>query len=64
MALRNYVGDSLSEMLTTIDLICHGTPSPKILDMFLKQYGEDIHKVTSIDFRVKGNFQVSEKTRT
>lgn len=64
VALRNYVGDSLSERLTTIDLICHGTPSPKILDMFLKQYGEDIHKVTSIDFRVKGNFQVSEKTRT
>lgn len=34
VALRNYVGDSLSERLTTID------------------------------FRVKGNFQVSEKTRT
>lgn len=63
-ALRNYVGNPLSEKLTTIDLICHGTPSPKILDMFLKQYGEDIHNVASIDFRVKGNFQVSEKSQT
>lgn len=63
-ALRNYVGDSLSEKLTTIDLICHGTPSPKILDIFLKQYGENTCKVSSIDFRVKGNFQVSEKSRT
>lgn len=63
-ALKNYVGNPLGERLTTIDLICHGTPSPKILDMFLKQYGEDIHNAASIDFRVKGNFQVSEKSRT
>jgi coenzyme F420-reducing hydrogenase beta subunit len=57
-------GDSLEGKLTTIDLICHGTPSPKILDMFLKQYGEDIHMAESIDFRVKGNFQVSEHSHT
>lgn len=63
-ALRNYVGEPLGEKLTTIDLICHGTPSPKILDMFLNQYGEDIHKAESIEFRVKGNFQVSKRSRT
>lgn len=63
-ALRNYVGDSLGEKLTTVDLICHGTPSPKILDMFLKQYGEDIRKAESIDFRAKGNCQESEHSHT
>lgn len=25
--------------LYTVDLICHGTPSPMFLDMFLSQYG-------------------------
>lgn len=63
-ALRNYVGNLLGEKLTTIDLICHGTPSPKILEMFLKQYDEDIHTAESIDFRVKGNFQVSDHSHT
>lgn len=63
-AVKKYVGKSLVENLFTVDLICHGTPSPKMLDLFLQQYGEDVNKMKKIDFRAKGNFQVSENNRT
>lgn len=62
-AIKKYTGKSLEKNLFTVDLICHGTPSPKMLDLFLKQYGENVNKVSLIDFRVKGNFQLSEMNR-
>ena len=54
-AMRNYVGHKLSERLYTVDLICHGTPSPKILERFL---GEHRKAPSSIQFRKKTSFQV------
>ena len=63
-AVKKYVGKSLQENLTTVDLICHGTPSPKILDKFLKQYNKEINDVKNIEFRVKGKFQVSSANGT
>lgn len=61
-ALKYVVGDK--ENLYTVDLICHGTPSPKILDLFLKQYGCSLDSLKDIQFRVKDQFQVSDKVRT
>ena len=57
-ALKNYVGKELCEDLYTIDLICHGTPSPQILDIFLKQYGLRLNDLKDIRFRNKGRFQI------
>lgn len=37
--------------LYTVDLICHGSPSPKVLDMFLAQYDIDTPKLSDIQFR-------------
>lgn len=58
-ALKNYLTDK--ERLYTADLICHGTPSPKILECFLQQYQYSLHKVEDIRFRKKayrkGNFK-------
>lgn len=51
-AVLNYVGEN-KDTLYTIDLICHGTPSPKVLDLFLKQYNLDIGRVHNICFRTK-----------
>ena len=57
-ALKNYVSTDLSDKLYTIDLICHGTPSPKVLDIFLKQYGLTLSSLKDIKFRVKAKFQI------
>lgn len=57
-AVRKYVGKKMEANLYTVDLICHGTPSPKILDIFLKQYGKELSKAKDIRFRAKGRFQI------
>ena len=60
-ALKNFVNPRLQEKLYTVDLICHGTPSPYFLSQFLKQYGVDLHDLEDIRFRVKDCFQVTER---
>lgn len=59
-ALRNFVGEKLSQNLITVDLICHGSPSPKILDCFLQQYGVKLSDCKDIRFRVKGRFRLEK----
>ncbi len=54
-ALKKAVQNSRwNDRLYTIDLICHGTPSPILLKGFLSQYKIDLASLKSIDFR-KGN---------
>ena len=50
-AVKGYVGSMYDKHLYTIDLICHGTPSPKILDIFLAQYGLSTKELSDIQFR-------------
>lgn len=57
-AVRNFVGESLSQNLYTVDLICHGSPSPKVLDMYLKQHDVDLERSSDISFREKTKFQL------
>jgi len=57
--LINYVGPGLRQRLYTADLICHGTPSPRVLDVFLQQHGKSLDGVQDVRFRRKGTFQVS-----
>lgn len=56
MALKRYVGKNDKEKLYTIDLICHGTPSPKLLDMFLRE--NKVKMDQKVSFRNKSVFQV------
>lgn len=49
--------------LYTIDLICHGTPSPKILESFLKEYNIRLTELESIRFREKDDFMLEENGR-
>lgn len=58
-ALKNFVGKELESALYTVDLICHGTPSPKLLDMFLKQYKIQLSGVEEIKFRKNYKYQIS-----
>ncbi|WP_235930791.1 Coenzyme F420 hydrogenase/dehydrogenase, beta subunit C-terminal domain [Eisenbergiella porci] len=53
-AVKNFVGNR--ENLYTIDLICHGTPSPKILERFLNDYQLKLDNARNIKYRVKSKF--------
>lgn len=61
--LKKYIGKNLEKNLYTIDLICHGTPSPLILEQFLEQYGYSLQKFNNIQFRIKDKFQICENYR-
>ena len=63
-AVKNSTAILTSEMrnnLYTVDLICHGSPSPRILNMALEEKGIDIKKLTQIRFRNKTNFGISSQ---
>lgn len=65
-ALKNFVSRlHKNDNLYTIDLICHGTPSPQILNLALQEKGIDIKKLRNIWFRNKTNFNliIDEKTK-
>lgn len=57
-AMKNYIGAQYEEQLYTADLICHGTPSPKILEIFLNQYGYSLGELRDIQFRIKAKFMI------
>ena len=59
-AMRNYIDNSLAGLLYTIDLICHGTPSLQLLEMFLREKDIALVGLDGITFRNKGSFQVAE----
>jgi coenzyme F420-reducing hydrogenase beta subunit len=57
-AVRLYMGAKYNDNLYTVDLICHGSPSPALLEMFLKDYQVSLKTVNDIQFRRKNNFHV------
>lgn len=61
--LKKYIGIELEKNLYTIDLICHGTPSPKVLEIFLEQYGKRLDEIRSIQFRKKNKYQILENNK-
>ena len=52
--LKNYVGDH--EKLYTVDLICHGSPSPLLLEKYLKESGVELSNARTVSFRNKDSF--------
>lgn len=63
-AVKNYMlamPDNIRENLYTVDLICHGSPSPKILKFALYEKGIDILQLKEIRFRNKTNFGLSSR---
>ena len=57
-AIKNYIPNSMQHKLYTIDLICHGTPSPKLLEAFLEQYSYSLNSMDNIQFRMKRKSQI------
>ena len=56
-ALNNYITNK--DNLYTIDLICHGTPSIKLLNLYLLERGFEINKLKDIKFRTKTDMGLS-----
>lgn len=46
-----FVGEKYTDQLYTVDLICHGSPSPYILDSYLKEQGYSLDTIDTIEFR-------------
>ena len=57
-ALKNFVGDKLNKFLYTVDVICHGSPSPLLLELFFKDYGIDLETIQKLEFRKKNKFHL------
>lgn len=57
---RSGIIQRIIKICITADLICHGTPSPQILDSFLFDYGIRLTEVQSIRFREKNNFKLEQ----
>lgn len=58
--LKKYIGNDLKN-LYTIDLICHGTPSPKLLECYLKEHGLDLKTLKDVRFREKNSFRLYDE---
>lgn len=58
-AAKKYLGDNYSSYFYTIDIICHGSPSQKVLDSFIKENGYELTNVSKIQFREKNVFGIA-----
>lgn len=57
-AVKTVIGEN--DNLFTVDLICHGTPSPKLLRDFLKTHRINLDEISSISFRYKDVFGLAQ----
>lgn len=57
-AVRRFAGEKYNDILYTVDLICHGSPSIKILSGFLDEKGFPINNLSNIAFRQKNKFRI------
>lgn len=57
-ALKNLTRGKCASLLYTIDLICHGTPAPVLLESFLNEYGVSLADISAISFRSKSGFSL------
>lgn len=52
--IKNSIPESKKKDLYTVDMVCHGTPSPKVLNLFLEENGYCLSHLKDIKFRTKG----------
>lgn len=62
-AVKNSVPYKYSDFLYSVDLICHGSPSPKMLERYLVEHGIILKDVNSIKFRVKNDFRLIDDSK-
>lgn len=55
-AVKRVVGEDFDNKLFTIDLVCHGVPSPRYLKEHLLSFVEELRTVDSYDFRENNKY--------
>ena len=63
-AMYRFVPERFWENLYTVDLICHGTPSKKLLEYYLRQNGVEMDKLSGISFRQKAAMGLDLKEKS
>lgn len=58
-AVRNYVNNDKN--LYTVDLICHGSPSARLLHKAISEYGYDLTEAKAIYFRTADKFAIETR---
>ena len=58
-ALKNLIPSEIQEKLFTIDLICHGTPSPILLNKYCEEH--KLFSIRDLKFRAKKKSEVNKK---
>ena len=61
-ALKNYIPIPRQNKLYCIDLICHGTPSQKLLNVFLNQHHVNTNQLEELSFRSKQGMGLNVET--
>lgn len=62
--LLNYIGNKNIKGLYTIDLICHGTPSPRLLSFYLhEEFSKSVQDYSPLLFRKDTHFGLHEGER-
>lgn len=52
-ALYTFLGNRNCDNLVTVDLICHGVPSPKLFERDLTLYASSVKNIENVQFRTK-----------
>lgn len=58
-AVRKYIGEKYADNLFVADLICHGSPSQKLLKLFLEQHNKSFDSIQNIEFRNNNKYCLS-----
>lgn len=58
-AVKKFLDSGYSENLFTADIICHGTPSAKMAELFLKDCDASLNKIKKIAFRENEKYKIS-----
>lgn len=58
-----FSGKKRTEELYTIDLICHGTPSPQLLESFLLENKRSLSNANTVTFRENNSFGISSDSQ-
>ena len=56
--IKKYIGNRYDDQIVYVELICHGSPSPKVLESFLKSKGSSLTRIQDIQFRRKEYFHL------
>lgn len=57
--MKNFIGEKYNSQIYYVELICHGSPSPKVFEKFLQSNGINLFDIEDIRFRKKTNFCIS-----